>query len=156
MFNFGPAEVGEDLLALAADRSAGALAPGPNEPGDTAWLLYTGGTTGVPKAAVLPESAIAQMGLSVSSGWDLPKQRCYLACAPITHAAGMLITPTLLSGGTVILQRGFDPARWLAEVASERATLSLLVPTMLYALLDHSGLDGADLTSLRSSTARRT
>src|SRR6185436_9867914 len=39
---------------------------------------------------------------------------------------------------------------WLAAVASERATLSLLVPTMIYVLLDHAGLDGADLTSLET------
>jgi fatty-acyl-CoA synthase len=150
VFTFGAAEVGEDLLSLAAGISAGPLAPGPNEPDDTSWLLYTGGTTGVPKAAELPETAIAQMALSVSSGWDLPKQRRYLACAPITHAAGMLITPTLLSGGTVVLQRGFDPARWLADVAAERATLSLLVPTMIYVLLDHPGLGDADLASLEA------
>ena len=41
----------------------------------------------------------------------------YLACAPISHAAGMLTTPTLLRGGTVILQRAFDPGAWLAAVA---------------------------------------
>ena len=62
----------------------------------------------------------------------------------------MLITPTLLSGGTVILQRGFDPARWLADVAAERATLSLLVPTMIYVLLDHPGLGDANLASLET------
>ena len=72
VFTFGPRELGEDLLSLAAGISAGPLAPGPNEPDDTSWLLYTGGTTGVPKAAELPESAVAQMALSVSIGWDLP------------------------------------------------------------------------------------
>ncbi len=150
VLTFGPAEVGDDLLALAGNIGSVALEPGPNAPDDTSWLLYTGGTTGVPKAVELPESAVAQMALAVSSGWDLPKQRRYLACAPITHAAGMLVTPTLMSGGCVILQRSFDPARWLAEIVTERATLALLVPTMIYAVLDHPGLDDTDFSTLET------
>jgi acyl-CoA synthetase (AMP-forming)/AMP-acid ligase II len=74
----------------------------------------------------------------------------YLACAPISHAAGMLTTPTLVRGGTVILQRAFDPGKWLAAVAAERATLSLLVPTMIYAVLDHPTLATTDLSSLQT------
>jgi fatty-acyl-CoA synthase len=110
----------------------------------------TGGTTGVPKAAMLPERAVAQMVFSVLTGWDLPAEMRYLACAPISHAAGMLTTPTLLRGGTVILQRSFDPGAWLAAVASERATLGLLVPTMIYAVLDHPALGATDLSSLQT------
>jgi fatty-acyl-CoA synthase len=150
VLSFGPAEVGADLLELAAGVGPVALEPGPNAPDDTCWLLYTGGTTGVPKAAELSESAVAQMALAVSSGWDLPKQRRYLACAPITHAAGMLITPTLMAGGCVILERGFDPSRWLSELVAERATLALLVPTMIYALLDDPSLDDTDFSQLET------
>ena len=150
VLTFGPADVGTDLLAAASRVGAATLTPGPNGPNDTAWMLYTGGTTGVPKAAILSESAAAQMAFAVSTGWDLPRERRYLACAPITHAAGMLITPTLMSGGCVILQSGFDPDRWLSEMASEGATLSLLVPTMIYAVLDHPGLETADLSSLET------
>src|SRR5262249_59273351 len=78
----------------------------------------------------------------------------YLAVAPITHAAGMLIIPTLLKGGTVVLQRRFDPEAWLAAVSAERANLSLLVPTMIYALLDHPALERTDLSSLESVVYR--
>jgi fatty-acyl-CoA synthase len=140
VLTFGPADVGEDANALAERVGATPLEPGPNAPEDTSWLLYTGGTTGVPKAAELPEAAVAQMAFAVSNGWDLPKERRYLACAPITHAAG----------GCVVLQRGFDPARWIEEIVSERATLALLVPTMIYALLDHPGLDDADFSRLET------
>jgi fatty-acyl-CoA synthase len=56
----------------------------------------------------------------------------------------------LLSGGTVVLHRSFDPARWLATVAAERITLSLLVPTMIYAVLDHADLERTDLKSLET------
>jgi fatty-acyl-CoA synthase len=150
VFSFGPSEVGEDLLALAERAGSARLAPGPLEPEDTSWLLYTGGTTGVPKAAELPERAVAQMALAVSTGWDLPKERRYLACAPISHAAGMLVTPTLMAGGCVVLHRRFDPDRWLADVVAERATLALLVPTMIYVLLDHPALDDTDFSRLET------
>ncbi len=150
VLTFGPSEVGEDITTLADAIGAARLDRGPHGPDDVAWLLYTGGTTGVPKAAMLPDRAIVQMALSVSVGWDLPKDIRYLACAPISHAAGMLINPTLIAGGTVILQKSFDPGAWLAAVASERATLSLLVPTMIYAVLDHPSLESTDLSSLQT------
>lgn len=150
VFTFGPSDVGEDLLALAEGMGPVVLTPGPQGPDDTTWLLYTGGTTGVPKAAELSEHAIAQMTLAISAGWDLPKQRRYLACAPISHAAGTLITPTLMSGGSVVLHRSFDPGRWLGDMVAERPTLSLLVPTMIYVLLDHPSLDGTDFSTLET------
>jgi fatty-acyl-CoA synthase len=150
VFTFGPADVGEDMIALAAATAPAPLTPGPHGPEDIAWLLYTGGTTGVPKAAMLPERAIAQLVFSVLAGWDLPAEMRYLACAPITHAAGMLVAPTLARGGTVVLQRAFDPGAWLAAVAADRVTLSLLVPTMIYAVLDHRDLGRTDLSSLQT------
>jgi fatty-acyl-CoA synthase len=151
VFTFGPSGAGEDIHELAAGvRAPGRLGPGPHGPDDIAYLLYTGGTTGVPKAAMLSERAVAAMAYGTALGWDLPGHIRYLAVAPISHAAGMLIVPTMIRGGTVILQRRFDPAAWLQGVAADRATLSLLVPTMIYALLDHPDLQTADLTSLET------
>ncbi|HYB42699.1 MAG TPA: AMP-binding protein, partial [Candidatus Methylomirabilis sp.] len=151
VFTLGPAEIGEDIIALAGATPPAPLGDGgPHGAEDIAWLLYTGGTTGVPKAAMLPERALAQMVSSVLAGWDLPRAMRYLAAAPISHAAGMLITPTLLRGGTVVLQKAFDPGRWLTTVAAERITVSLLVPTMIYAVLDRPELDRTDLTSLET------
>lgn len=151
VFTFGPAECGQDIHELAARVSVtGALDRGPNGPEDISYLLYTGGTTGVPKAAMLPERAVASLALGTALGWDFPEDMRYLAVAPISHAAGMPILPALMRGGTVILQRRFDPAAWLGAVAEEGATVSLLVPTMIYALLDHPLLEETDLSSLRT------
>ena len=151
VLTFGPSDAGQDINELAARVALnGRLAPGPHGPEDIAYLLYTGGTTGVPKAAMLPERAVSAMAFGTALGWDLPERIRYLAVAPISHAAGMLILPTLMAGGTVVLQRRFDPGAWLSGVASERATLSLLVPTMIYALLDHPDLGAADLSSLET------
>ena len=154
VFTMGPCEIGDararDIVALAEQAPRSRLEPGPHTAEDVAWLLYTGGTTGVPKAAMLPDRAIVQMVQSVSLGWDLPRPMRYLACAPITHAAGCLILPALLSGGTITLQRGFDPEAWLRAIPEVGANLSLLVPTMIYAVLDHPALAEADLSSLET------
>ena len=87
VFTFGSAEVGEDINLLADDMPAGRLERGPHRPEDICYLLYTGGTTGVPKAAMLSERAIAQLAYGTSLGWDLPERMRYLAVAPISHAA---------------------------------------------------------------------
>jgi fatty-acyl-CoA synthase len=150
VFTFGPADVGRDITALAEEAAPARLDGTALAPDDICWLLYTGGTTGVPKAAMLTAAGMAQMVWSVSTGWDLPRDIRYLACAPITHAAGMLVTPTLLAGGSVVLHRAFDPERWIADIAAERITTGLLVPTMIYTVLDHPSLDGADLSSLET------
>ena len=151
VFSFGPSEAGEDFTTLAAEVPLnGRLEAGDRMPDDLAYLLYTGGTTGVPKAVMQNDRAVVAHYYGTALGWDLPKTMRYLAVAPISHAAGMLILPTLLSGGTVVLQRRFEPAAWLRAIASERANLSLLVPTMIYALLDRPDLDNADLSSLET------
>jgi fatty-acyl-CoA synthase len=151
VLTLGPSDAGQDFLRMVAEApDPGRLERGPQGPDDLAYLLYTGGTTGVPKAAMLPNRAVAAMAYGTSLGWDLPERSTYLAVAPISHAAGMLILPTLLGGGTVVLHRRFDPAAWLAAVAAERANLSLVVPTMIYALLDHPDFNRADLSSLET------
>jgi fatty-acyl-CoA synthase len=150
LLTFGPSSEGRDILRLADSAAPTSLAQCVTDPEATHWLLYTGGTTGVPKSVELPERAIAQMAMSVSVGWDLPANRNYLAVAPISHAAGMLITPTLLSGGTVTLMKAWDPQEWAATVDRERITLSFLVPTMIYSLLDSGTLDTADVSTLET------
>lgn len=150
IFTFGPCEVGDDLIALAAAAEPSRLEDCRADPDTISWLLYTGGTTGVPKAVELPERAVAQMTMSVSLGWDLPAERRYLATSPVSHAAGMMVTATLLGGGTTYMLPGWDPSAWLTTVEREKITVALLVPTMIYSLLDYAGLDAADTSSLQT------
>ena len=151
VFTFGPSDAGEDITSAAERvRVTGRLDRGPHGPEDLCYLLYTGGTTGVPKAAMLPERAISSLATGTALGWDLPSDIRYLAVAPISHAAGMPILPTLMRGGTVVLQPRFDPTAWLEAVSAERITLSLLVPTMIYAVLDHPALEATDFSTLET------
>ncbi|MDR6861146.1 AMP-binding protein [Variovorax guangxiensis] len=137
-------------LAVAADHAGHATMRDLSSPWDMALLQYTGGTTGRAKGAVRSQAGYAAMIQQTSAGFDLPVRPKYLAAAPITHVAGSLVVPTLMRGGTVRLMSSFNPARVLELIAAERINLTLLVPTMIYTLLDAPELARADLSSLES------
>ena len=146
----GAATAGEDLTEALTGIDARPLEPGPAGPDDVAWLQYTGGTTGVPKGVMVSQGAMVQQVQSWLSSYGLPQRPRYLAAAPITHAAVLAVLPTLVRGGTVVLQQGFDPANFLQAISRYRINYTFGVPTMLYALLDHDGLGEHDVSSLQT------
>jgi len=150
LLTLGPAEAGEDLLALAARLPAGRLGRGPAGEEDTAWLQYTGGTTGTPKGVMVPHRALVQQTQTLACSWGLPETPRFLLASPITHAGSLPILPTLCRGGTVVLQQSFDPDAWLDTVTRERINYAFVVPTMLYAMLDHASPRRHDLSSLET------
>ena len=150
LLTLGPAEVGEDLLALAENTPAGRLSRGPAGAEDTAWLQYTGGTTGTPKGVMVPHRALVAQTQTLTCSWGLPETPRFLLASPITHAGSLPILPTLCRGGTVVLQRSFDPEAWLDAVTRERINYAFVVPTMLYAMLDHASPRRHDLSSLET------
>lgn len=152
VITFGPADIGEDLFTLYAATSPAPLAVGDRGLEDVAWIQYTGGTTGHPKGAMLPQRALVAQTLSLLASWDIPVRPRYLAAGPITHVSVLPVLPTLMRGGTVILHRGFDPGRWLRAVEEERANYAFAVPTMIYTLLDKATPENHDLTSLQTVT----
>ena len=85
---------------------------------------------------------------AVLANFEIRSNPQFLAVAPISHVAGTKVLPTLERGGTVHLVRGFDPEAVLAAIARERINFTLLVPTMVYVLLDHPTLSKTDLSSL--------
>ncbi|HZZ45718.1 MAG TPA: AMP-binding protein [Pseudonocardia sp.] len=150
VLTIGPSEAGPDLLDLCADAGAQRLrAPGVSEE-TTAWLQYTGGTTGRPKGAMLSHRALVQEVQSLTASWGLPEQPIYLASSPITHAAMLPVVPVLARGGTVVLQQGFDPEKWLSALEAERVNYAFVVPTMLYTMLDKADPAARDTSSLET------
>ncbi|MGC0225714.1 AMP-binding protein [Pseudooceanicola nitratireducens] len=109
---------------------------------------FTGGTTGRPKLVLRSAGALAQISLTILADFGLPACPRYLAVAPISHVGGTKIVPVLMRGGTVHLMRGFDPAKVLQVIARDGINMTLMVPTMIYALLDHPDIEAADLSSL--------
>jgi len=144
----GPADIGEDLLALAELKTGASLRAPLASPQDAVWMPYTGGTTGRPKGVVHTHRSMIQGLLGISTAWELPGTPRYLACAPITHASVLPVLPTLARGGTVVLMSKFDPAVWRDTIVRERINYAFMVPTMLYALLDFA--NGHRLDGLKS------
>jgi fatty-acyl-CoA synthase len=147
VWTLGPAGYGHDLLAAAqhaGEQPARALAT----PLDIATLGYTGGTTGKSKAAWRRQHGHAAMCRAILDDFELPATPRYLASAPISHVAGTKILPVLLRGGTVHLMPRFEPGAFLTSVQRERINMGLLVPTMIYMLLDDPALARADVSSL--------
>jgi fatty-acyl-CoA synthase len=146
----GDSDAGQNLLNRASARTPRRLRPLAARPSDTVWMVYTGGTTGRSKAVLHGHRSMVQGMLGITSAWALPATPRYLACGPITHASVLPVVPTLARGGTVVLNRGFDPEHWLDTITREHVNYSFLVPTMLYTLLDRCDPRRHDLSSLQS------
>jgi fatty-acyl-CoA synthase len=147
VWTLGPAQYGRDLLA--ATEHVGEASPRDlSTAQDIATLNYTGGTTGKSKAALRRQDAHAAMWRAILADFELPASPRYLAAAPISHVGGTKVAPVLLRGGTVHLMQRFEPGEFMATVERDRISMSLLVPTMIYALLDDSALGSRNLGSL--------
>ncbi|MDN3261982.1 long-chain fatty acid--CoA ligase [Streptomyces sp. CSDS2] len=138
----------DDLLALGGT--------GPLDeavaPDDPCMIMYTSGTTGHPKGAVLSHANIVWNSVNVLVDLDLAADEVTLVTAPLFHTAALNMTclPTLLKGGRVVLLGAFDPDRVLRLIESHRVTCMFGVPTMYDALAARPRWPEADLTSLRS------
>jgi fatty-acyl-CoA synthase len=147
VFTLGAANYGVDLLQ--AIEGAGSAMPrnlaGPN---DLANLNYTGGTTGKSKGALRYHRELAGFANAILADFEIPENPSYLTVAPISHVAGTKVLPTLMRGGTVHMLKGFDPEAVFKTIERERINFTLLVPTMIYVMLDHPTLGRTDLSSL--------
>lgn len=147
VLTLGGAEYGSDLLC-AVDEAGSATPVDLARPDDFATLNYTGGTTGKSKGALRRHVEYAVFAAAILADFEIPADPRYLAVAPISHVAGTKILPVFMRGGTVHLHKQFDPEAIVATIAREHINFTLLVPTMIYGLLDHPKLDQSDLSSL--------
>ena len=139
----------EAALAAATPRSEIA----PVTPDDPMILMYTSGTTGTPKGALLPHRKTLYNSRNAEIFFGLTGADRVLVVLPLFHSFGLkiLAIPTLYAGGTVFLQSRFDPATVWESVARERISFFGGVPTMFRALLDalESAAEPPSLDSLR-------
>ena len=122
---------------------------------DDVLIVYTSGTTGKPKGAVLTQSALLWNGFNSIHAHDLSQSDHVLTALPMFHVGGLnnQTLPALLAGATVTLHKRFEPAAWLADVALRRPTISLLVPATLQAVVSHPAWLTTDLSSLKMLNA---
>ena len=125
------------LPALGDDASRGLVRIG-----------FTGGTTGKPKGVPWTAENWSWMTLIQLLEWDWPAEVRTLIVSPLSHSGIVMALPTWLQGGAIVLgDTKFDSASFTRSVAEHQVTCTLMVPTMIYALLDDERLD---LDSLRS------
>ena len=142
----GASEVGPDLLRSA---QASFSVVDWSRPDELAIVNYTGGTTGKSKGAFRNHAALSAIALGTLADFDLPRQPKFLAVGPISHVTGSKILPVLLRGGQVTMLDHFDPDLVCATIEAEAIDTALLVPTMIYSILDSGGLSKHDTRSLK-------
>lgn len=117
---------------------------------DDACILFTSGTTGVPKGAVLTHRNIFFQALHHIVEWDVRCDDVDVYPAPLCHGGGVAaLARTVLAGSTLILMASFDAQGFVALLERERATRAALVPTMCALILDLPQLLAAAARSLR-------
>jgi acyl-CoA synthetase (AMP-forming)/AMP-acid ligase II len=123
-------------LERLGDGSAPCEQPAERDPSAAASLMYTSGTTGLPKAVVLSDRSWAAIADRTIRVLNMGNGEVTLHIAPLTHGAGFLLLPTLMLGGHNLVCRSFDGARALGIFAEHGVTGTFVVPSMIRMLLD--------------------
>jgi fatty-acyl-CoA synthase len=121
-------------------------------------LVYTAGTTGRPKGAVLTQEALLANAAMSQHMHGMTSDDRVLTVLPLFHVGGLNIqtTPALQLGATVTLHARFTAEDTLRAIAQERPTLVVLVPSTIQALVEHPHWQATDLSSLRAVTTGST
>jgi fatty-acyl-CoA synthase len=119
---------------------------------DPCLIMYTSGTTGRPKGAVLTHGNMTWNAVNQALGLDLTSAERTLALAPLFHIGGLggTVIPSLMRGGCAVIVRRFDPAGTLQVIEEQRVTSFFAVPTMLDAMAREPAFATRDLSALRT------
>ncbi len=115
-------------------------------PEDTALLLYTSGSTGLPKGAMISHRAVVNGGRNVTEGHQLTADDRALCVLPVYHINGAMVTVSapLYSGSSVVMPRRFSAKDYWRLVAEYKCTWSSIVPTIIKYLLDRAEKESYD------------
>ena len=147
---FGPTDSGEDYLALAAGFDPQPLVAPDVLPDDVSSISFTGGTTGKPKGVMSTQRLAAYMAQIQMAEWEFPSDLRMLIATPLSHAAAAFFVPVLQKGGAFYVMQGFSPDGFFDMVERHRITCTMLVPVMLYFLLDSPRAATADMSSMET------
>ncbi len=139
-----------DVVAEAATYDACPLTAAVLPPDHVVSITYTGGTTGKPKGVVGLAQTMATMTQIQLAEWEWPDDPRFLMCTPLSHAGAAFFVPTVIKGGSLHVLARFDPAEVLRTIEEQQITATMLVPSMLYALMDHPDSHTRDLSSLET------
>jgi acyl-CoA synthetase (AMP-forming)/AMP-acid ligase II len=143
-----PGAVAYDELVASVRAEPPAL----DRPGDdeVAWQLYTSGTTGRPKGAMLTHRSLITALHNAAMAYDVKADDRAMLCFPMCHVAGYLVTLNHMAGASVLLMRAYDPQSFMRLVDEHGITSTGLAPTMMTVLLQHPKIDEFNLSTLTS------
>ena len=144
----GEAEDATDYEDLLATGEASEPQRRPAEE-DLCWLLYTSGTTGLPKGAMLSHRNLTAAVLNSMTAWDAGGDDVCLFTFPLFHVAGYVMPMYHLRTYPVVLLRNFDVETLLCNVEQHRITSTAMAPTMIAMLLEDPLGERYDLSSLK-------
>lgn len=139
-----------DLTEVAATFTPEPLTARLLPPDHIVSITYTGGTTGKPKGVVGLSQTMNTMTTIQLAEWEWPEEPRFLMCTPLSHAGAAFFVPVVIKGGTLFVTSTFNPAEVLATIEEKKINSLMLVPTMLYALMDHPDSHTRDLSSLET------
>ena len=121
-------------------------------PEDPLLIVYTSGTTGRPKGAVLTQNAMIFNAVNSIAMHDMTSNDVIFTNLPMFHVGGLNIqtTPALHAGAMVIMHRRFDPDATVDVIRDEKPTLMILVPALMAAVMQHPAWPDMDFSSLRA------
>ncbi|MCB9796721.1 MAG: long-chain fatty acid--CoA ligase [Alphaproteobacteria bacterium] len=153
--NAGRVEAPEGVAVLSLEDGPGdVVLDGPGSRLEDPWvMMYTSGTTGKPKGALLTHGQLHWNALNTILACDLALDDSTLTFTPLFHTGGLncLSTPLLHRGGRVVLTRGFDPEQALQLIEAEGVTLLMGVPTIYQMMADHPRFPETDLSTVRDA-----
>ena len=109
-------------------------------------ILYTSGTTGRPKGAVLPHRQILWNAINTVVSWGLSEKDVSPILTPMFHSGGLFVflVPLFYTGGRIVIARSFDPEASLKLIEAERCTVILGVPTLFQVWMNSPAFAQAD------------
>lgn len=135
---------------LLRDGAASTAAPAAVDDRSLAWLLYTSGTTGTPKGAMLSHRNLVASITNSAASQGLNRNTVSVFPWPLYHVAGFAVPVGHFGGGTIVLMRAYDPVAFMEHIERHRATDISAAPTMLNMLLQHPDIDRYDLSSVQN------
>ena len=120
---------------------------------DLTMVIFTAGTTGLPKGVMLSHDSFSSYILSNVTPADPELEERTILTVPLNHIAGVqAVMASIYGGRTLVVQGQFEPKQWMELVEQERAQRAMMVPTMLKMLMEHPDFHQHDLSSIEVIT----